>query len=125
LKETDMTRIQTFFALTGLGLVLAGQAEAHAHLQSAFPADKSVVASAEEIDLTFSEALNLKFSGLELIGPDNKAVAIGEPMLMDNDTMLMVPLTGDFVAGQYRVEWHVLSADGHKTKGSYTFTIKP
>ncbi|AYG61221.1 hypothetical protein CCGE525_00435 [Rhizobium jaguaris] len=44
---------------------------------------------------------------------------------MQNDTVLMVPISGTIGAGTYTVEWHALSADGHKTTGSYTFTVKP
>ena len=27
-------------------------------------------------------------------------------------------------AGKYTVDWHVVSVDGHKTKGQYTFSVK-
>jgi methionine-rich copper-binding protein CopC len=26
--------------------------------------------------------------------------------------------------GEYTVAWHVVSVDGHKTKGQYTFSVK-
>ena len=44
---------------------------------------------------------------------------------MDNNTTLMVPVSGTLAPGIYTVEWHALSGDGHKTHGSYKFTIKP
>jgi methionine-rich copper-binding protein CopC len=37
----------------------------------------------------------------------------------------MVPVTDELVAGTYTVEWHVLSTDGHKSRGTYGFTVKP
>lgn len=105
---------------------LTGQALAHAHLKSSVPADKAVVRTAPtELDLTFSEELNLKFTGIKVTGPGNKAVKTGEAMLMDGDKALMVPVPGALAAGAYTVEWHALSADGHKTRGKYTFTVKP
>lgn len=108
------------------GLVLAGQAFAHAHLKSASPAPESTISAApDELDLTFSESLNLKFSGIRLVGPGKTEVKTGEGMLMDNDTMLMVPVGETLAAGIYTVEWHALSTDGHKSKGEYTFTVKP
>jgi len=36
----------------------------------------------------------------------------------------MVPVTGTLADGSYTVDWHALSGDGHKTHGSYTFTVK-
>ncbi|MBB5577567.1 MULTISPECIES: copper homeostasis periplasmic binding protein CopC [Rhizobium] len=122
-----MTKTITRFSLAAiLALGLSGQAFAHAHLNSATPADKSTIkASPSELDLTFSEGLNLKFSGIKVTGPDKAVVKLGDPMLMQNDTVLMVPVSGTLGAGTYTVEWHALSADGHKTNGSYTFTVKP
>lgn len=109
-----------------LSIVLSGQAFAHAHLKSSTPADKSTLkASPSELDLIFSEAVNLKFSGVKVTGPDKAGVKTGEPMLMDNGTTLMVPVSDRLAPGGYTVEWHVLSTDGHKTTGSLTFIVKP
>jgi methionine-rich copper-binding protein CopC len=104
---------------------LSTEAFAHAHLKSSVPADKSVVEAPQELDLTFSEELNLKFTGVTVIGPNKGAVKTGEAMLMDGKVGLMVPVSEKLGAGAYDVEWHALSADGHKTKGSFTFTVKP
>jgi methionine-rich copper-binding protein CopC len=107
-------------------LAFAGQVFAHAHLESSIPSDKAVVKQAPtELDLTFSEELNLKFTGLKIAGPDNKAVKTGDAMLMDGDKTLMVPVIGKLAAGTYTVQWHALSADGHKTKGEYSFSVQP
>ncbi|MDL2398047.1 copper homeostasis periplasmic binding protein CopC [Rhizobium mayense] len=107
-------------------LVFAGQAFAHAQLKSAVPAADSTVKQApSELDLTFTEGLNLKFSGVKVTGPGKAAVKTGEGMLMNGDSTLMVPITDKLTAGKYTVEWHALSADGHKTNGTYSFTVAP
>jgi copper resistance protein C len=112
-------------ALAG-SIGLAGQTFAHALLKSATPsANGTVSAAPTELDLKFSEDLNLKFSGVKVTGPKQEAVQTGEGMLMDNNTTLMVPVSGTLAPGIYTVEWHALSGDGHKTHGSYKFTIKP
>lgn len=104
----------------------AGQALAHAHLKSAVPAtDGTVKQAPSELDLTFTEGLNLKFSGVTVTGPNKEAVKTGEAMLMKSDTTLMIPITDKLATGKYTVEWHVLSTDGHKTNGTYSFTIAP
>lgn len=107
-------------------IALAGQAFAHAHLKSSVPAADSTVKQApSELDLTFSEGLNLKFSGVTVTGPDKTAVKTGAATLMDGDATLMVPVSDKLSSGKYTVQWHALSTDGHKTNGSYSFTITP
>lgn len=107
-------------------LAFAGQAFAHAHLKSAVPAiDGTVKQAPSELDLTFTEGLNLKFSGVTVTGSNKVAVKTGEAMLMKGDTTLMIPVTDKLAAGKYTVEWHVLSTDGHKTNGTYSFTVAP
>jgi methionine-rich copper-binding protein CopC len=116
----------TFFACV-FGLAMIGQASAHAHLTSATPAvDGTVATSPTELDLKFSEALELKFSGVKVAGPDNAVVATGAISLAEgDDSTLVVLVSTTLAAGTYTVDWHVLSKDGHKTHGSYTFTVKP
>lgn len=90
------------------------------------PADKgTVTGSPSELNLTFTESLNLKFSAVKVTGPDKTVVKLGNPRLTRNDTGLTIPVPAPLGAGTYTVEWHVLSTDGHKTNGSYTFTVKP
>jgi methionine-rich copper-binding protein CopC len=120
---SKLIRLSTIAAVAAL--IATGPALAHAHLKSAVPAPGSTVAAPTEIDLTFSEGVNLKFTGIGVSGPKKEAVKTGEAMLMDGDTMLMVPVQGALAAGTYKVDWHALSTDGHKTNGSFTFTVKP
>jgi methionine-rich copper-binding protein CopC len=124
--EHDMSRSIRIFALAGLAAGAAyTQAFAHAHLSTSAPAAKSSVASPSELDLTFTEGLNLKFSGIKVAGPGDKEVKLGDAMLMNDDKVLMVPVSGKLEPGAYKVEWHVLSIDGHKMNGSFGFTVKP
>lgn len=121
------TILKSTFLAGVLGLVLSGQAVAHAHLASATPpADATVAASPTELDLKFSEPINLKFSGVKVAGPDNAVISTGAASLATgDDSTLLVPVLVTLPAGTYAVDWHVLSKDGHKTHGSYTFTVKP
>lgn len=107
-------------------VALSGAAHAHAHLQAAQPPINGTVKDApQELDLKFSEELNLKFTGVKVTGPDKKAVKTDGDMLMDGDKSFMVNLPAGLAAGTYKVEWHALSQDGHKTHGDYMFTVKP
>ncbi|MFS2114772.1 copper homeostasis periplasmic binding protein CopC [Herbaspirillum frisingense] len=109
-------------------LAFTSSAWAHAHLKSAAPADQAVVAAAAapaDLTLVFTEGLNLNFSGLKLLGPEQQEIKLGQAMLMDQGKSLMVPVPSHLGAGKYTVQWHVLSVDGHKTEGSYHFTVAP
>lgn len=113
--------------LAGLGLVaVSAPAFAHAHLKSATPPINGTASSPSELDLMFSEGLNLKFTGVKLMSPDKKAVATGDATLgAGGDTTLVVPVSAPLAPGAYTVEWHALSTDGHKTNGHYKFTVSP
>jgi methionine-rich copper-binding protein CopC len=106
---------------------MSGQAIAHAQLSSATPAaDGTIATSPAELDLTFSEDINLIFSGVEVVGPNGSNIEIDEAFLApDDESTLIVPIPSTLPAGIYTVNWHVLSKDGHKIHGSYTFTVKP
>jgi copper resistance protein C len=114
--------------LVAAGLAVAATpALAHARLKSAAPSpDGSVSASPTELDLTFSEGVNPRFTGVKVTGPDKAAVATGAAALAPGgDTVLVVPVTSPLAAGTYTVDWHALATDGHKTNGRYSFTVKP
>lgn len=99
---------------------------AHAHLQQQIPAaDSTVSVSPQVLTLTFSEGVELSFSGVTLSGQQNKPVATGKLARSDgNKAQLTLPLNEPLAAGEYTVEWHVVSVDGHKTKGQYHFSVK-
>ena len=117
-------------AALGLGAVLAVSAplaaSAHDALTSSTPAADSTVDTADAVGLTFSEAV------LSL-GQDQHSTAVqvtrGDryyetacPTIDGRDVSTPVALGP---AGDYRVVWQVVSADGHPTSGSYTFRYAP
>ena len=112
-----------------IGLVLGsvGAASAHAHLKTATPAaDSTVVAAPSELRLGFTEGVNLKFTGVNVTGPAGALVSTGAAALAPgDDKVLVVPVSGPLAPGAYKVDWHALATDGHKTDGSYGFTVKP
>jgi methionine-rich copper-binding protein CopC len=114
-------------AAAALFFLCSGAALAHAKLTGAVPAaDAVVTATPGTLKLKFSEGLELKFTGIELSGPDKAPVRTGPPTLADgDDTTLVVPVAAQLKPGVYTVAWHALSRDGHKTHGTYRFTLKP
>jgi len=116
--------IRIVACLALLGMSLPGQALAHGLLVQTFPAADAVVAEPPvEISLSFNEGIEARFSGIDLLGPDGAVVAVGEIAVVDKN--MVAPVLGSLPPGAYQVDWHVLSADGHKVAGSYRFEIKP
>ena len=101
------------------------QALAHAHLKVQTPAADATVNSAPKVlTLNFSEGIEPNFSGVKVTGPDNAVVKTGKLDLdPSNNTQVNVPIESELAAGKYQVSWHVVSVDGHKTKGQYSFTV--
>jgi len=120
-------RIDTLVLAAALTLGYAGRANAHAHLAAARPAMGSTVASAPtELGLDFSEAVNPGFSGATVSGPGGLGVSLGKARSgSQGGRTLVLPVDGTLAPGTYRVDWHALAVDGHKTTGSYGFTIAP
>ncbi len=99
---------------------------AHAHLVSQTPpADTSVTPAPAELRLSFSEGVEPGFSGVTLRGPQLQTLVTGNVQLAEGDAKtLIIPLEAAPTAGNWQVDWHVVSVDGHKTHGSYRFHVK-
>ena len=102
-------------------LLAATGAQAHAHLVKAAPAENATVAAPQTLNLQFSEKLEGKFSGADLMKADGTPVAVKSTAADKAITAVPAqPLT----PGAYMVMWHVVSTDGHKMKGQYDFTVQ-
>ena len=114
---------KTFPAIAAVAaLAIAGSAAAHAHLVSSTPAAGSVGKSPDMIVLRFNEALEPKFSGLEVKGPSPVAGTAQTPP--GQNKSLSLALTAPLKPGKYDVKWHVVSKDGHRTQGAFAFMVK-
>jgi len=109
-------------AAVGL-LVAASQAEAHAHLVSATPTANATVAAPKTITLHFSEKLEPKFSGLELMTADGAKVDVASSVPATDRKTITGTVAGQLAPGAYMVTWHVVSDDGHRIKGDFNFTV--
>lgn len=116
----------TFFVCV-LGLLTSGPAAAHGNLASATPAINGIAeVPPTELELKFSQALNVKFFGVKIVGPDKATIGTGNVTSAKGDkSILIVPILTALAAGAYSVHWHLLSKDGHRTHGNYTFAVKP
>jgi copper resistance protein C len=105
----------------GAVLMIADQAAAHAHLVASNPAANATITATKVIGLDFSEALEPKFSGAELVSGDGKPIAVS---VLTQAKHIEVTATAPLAVGAYRLSWHVVSRDGHRTKGEFGFTVR-
>lgn len=102
----------------------ATAAFAHAHLLKEMPAANSTGTAPSQLTLGFSEGVLLKFTGVEVTGPDGPLKMGDSALGLGDDKVLIVHFATPPKPGTYTVAWHALSADGHRTQGSYSFTVK-
>ena len=110
-------------AVVGLP-VAATAAAAHDQLVSADPQGGAAVESLEEVTLQFNNApLGLEGSTLvRVIGPDGRHYETGCPA--PSGPMVSTPVAlGE--AGDYEVQWRVVSSDGHPIAENFSFTYEP
>jgi methionine-rich copper-binding protein CopC len=99
-------------------------AQAHARLVGCDPAPNSTVAAPMLIQLHFSEELARKFSSIRLTQSGGAAIAIMAMDAKDAKSLSIMP-HATLAPGQYRITWIAVGTDdGHKTTGTYTFTVK-
>ena len=106
-------------------VVISTTVLAHAHLKQQSPAADSVVSAPQSLTLNFSEGIEPGFSGVVVTDAHKQVVKTGAVTRDEkNKAQLIVPLAQTLATGTYQVDWHVVSVDGHKTKGSYHFSVK-
>ena len=110
--------------LSGLLLLATVPALAHAHPKVMEPAANSTVSSPSELSVVFSEALEPRFSKLELLDGSGSVLS-GKPSMVDpkDPKHITLPLP-KLNAGVYHVHWVSAATDGHRMDGQYTFTVK-
>jgi methionine-rich copper-binding protein CopC len=121
-----MSKIRTLAFAIVAAILYGNVAYAHPQLQSAEPAARAPTASPKQIRITFNEAVIAQFSGIELRDHAGKLIATGKSETDPaNRKILVVPVKEELAPGEYNVEWHAVSEDTHRVKGSYAFSVAP
>jgi methionine-rich copper-binding protein CopC len=126
LKEKYLSKmvLRSVVALIAASLSI-NAAFAHPELQSSEPAAGSAsTTSPQQVRIRFNEAVIPQFSGVELKDQAGKTIATGKAAADPaNRKLLIVPLKEQLPPGVYKVEWHAVSEDTHRVKGSYSFSV--
>ena len=111
-------------SLLCLALVLAAAPlAAHSLLLESSPAANATIdAAPSELRLRFNNRIEKRLSRLKLV--DERGTARDLPVAEDGGADRLTAPVPSIAPGRYRVEWQVLSTDGHVVTGRYSFTVK-
>ena len=111
-------------ALLAAGLT-AGAAFAHAFLDHAVPAVGSTVSAAPKmVQMVFTQGIEPAFSGAILSGPNGQSIATDAVKPDPQNPMTLVLNLPPLAPGHYKVKWHVVSVDTHRSEGSFSFDVQ-
>jgi methionine-rich copper-binding protein CopC len=79
-----------------------------------------VQSAPHEVVLTFTQELEPAFSGAEVRDASGARVDQGKARISGSTMHLGLKALGP---GTYKVNWHALSVDTHKTDGSFSFQV--
>ena len=105
-------------------LLCAGSAVGHSLLLESTPAaNSSIDAPPRELRLRFNNRIEKRLSRVRLV--DDRGTARDLPVTEDGAADWLTAGIPSVTPGRYRVEWQVLSTDGHVVNGRFNFTVSP
>ena len=106
-----------------LVLTLAGSAHPHSLLLDSSPAADALLAAApSEISLRFNNRIEKKLSTIRLVD-EGGAVQAVTVRVADGPADRLTGAAPSIGPGTWRVEWRVLSTDGHIVSGRFSFRV--
>ena len=121
-----MKRIHNLVLACAAVAALPAAAFAHAHLDRAAPSAGSTIKSApKDVTLSFTEAVEPKFSSIEVRDAKGAAMQTGAAEGVAGNTAQLRVGVKPLPPGTYTVKWRVLSVDTHRSQGSFSFTVGP
>jgi copper resistance protein C len=110
--------------VVAFALLLAGSALAHSLLLESAPAAGAVLTSAPaRVSLRFNNRIEKRLSRLVLVNAGGQSQPLSP--LADGGPDQLEATAPPLSPGAYRLEWHVLSTDGHLVSGAVPFRIAP
>mgnify|MGYP001818531240 FL=1 len=110
--------------LIGVLGVSSGTVLAHAELISSTPANQAILgASPDEILLRFTEDVDPVGQAILLVDGEGDPVPLGPISQAGGDDTISVDVPGTIAEGTYVVGWQAVSADSHKIRGAFTFSV--
>lgn len=110
----------------GLILITAPMAaEAHTRFLMSEPAPDAVLSTAPQVvQLWFSKPVESAFSRIEVKGPDGQRFDTDNVRHNPEDAKILEVGLPKLPPATYHVDWSVVSGDGHRVKGDFSFTVE-
>lgn len=105
-------------------LAMPALSEGHAFPDHSDPKVGSTVSAPQIVRIWFDGALEPAFSKIEVNDSGGKKVDSGNGRVNPSDAKLLEVSLPALAAGKYRVVWNIVSRDGHRTTGDFSFTVK-
>ena len=123
-----MNQLTRLCLLITLSLIFAfvsvPAAWAHAHPKAMVPPPDSTGPAPSKISITFSEAVEPKFSSIKLTNMEGKYADPETSTPVPGDPTTITLAVPSLPAGTYVVHWINVSVDGHRLEGSYKFMVR-
>ena len=122
-----MRPYQVAMAVCGLVLVWCGLQAAWGHAfpeRSDPPAGATVTVAPALVRIWFDAALEPAFSSLRVQTAHGQPIPHEEGQVDASNAALLTVRLPPLASGTYRVLWSVVARDGHRTEGTYTFTVQ-
>ncbi len=116
--------LASLFLAAGLLLAAPDPARSHSLLLEASPAPNAVLAAPPAlVALRFNNRIEKRLSGIRLLDVQGAARVLA--VRPDGPPDRLEAAAPPLQAGSWRLEWHVLSMDGHVVSGGFPFRIAP
>lgn len=111
--------------VAALALGMTQLAHAHAYPTHQVPsAGATVEASQKDVAIDFDDGLEPAFSSITVTDAQGKPVTSDKSTVDASNKKHMSVALNALTPGVYSVAWVAVAADGHRTQGHYTFTVK-
>ena len=94
---------------------------AHSKPKTMTPEPNTTVAAPAQVSVFFTEALEPKFSSLQLVDAQGAVVSKDRSVVDPKDAKHMTLALPRLGPGTYRVHWVTAALDGHRMDGDYSF----
>ena len=116
-------RLVTFALLAASSVAFAPPPATHATLVSSEPtANSRLTASPPRVRLVYSEPVEGRLARVTLV-PTTGAPIVLRAGADPRDVHAVIAVVDSLAPGSYRVEWRVVSADGHPVDGKFVFAV--
>jgi methionine-rich copper-binding protein CopC len=111
--------------IAALTLGVAQLAQAHAYPTHQAPSAGSTVSTSQkDVTIDFDDGLEPAFSSITVTDAQGKPVTSDKAVVDPSNTKHMSVALNALTPGVYSVAWVAVAADGHRTQGHYSFTVK-